>query len=173
MIKIRSLQKDDGFNDLISLSHDFFNEYETHHKEFFKIDNLRDEDIIRYFSHWRDHEKGDVFIALDGDRIVGYLTAYVKSQADYWDIKEVGDISGLMVDKAYRRLGIAGRLLVKARDFFERQSIQYFMVFTAVANLDAIRFYERNGLAPIYTTLLGDIHQIPCKDHPATQPDPI
>ena len=156
MIEIRSLRNDDGFDDLISLSRAFFAEYETHHKDFFTIDDLRDEDILSYFSDLQDNKNGDVIIALDGNRIVGYITIYIKPQADFWHIKKVGDISGLMVHPAYRRMGIASQLFTRAKDYFKRASVKYFMAFTAVKNRDAITFYKRNGLSPLYTTLIGD-----------------
>jgi len=155
MTEIRSLRKDDKLNDLISLSREFFEEYESHHENFFKIDRLSDSDIVDYFSQWIDDEDGETFIALTGGRIVGYITVYVRTQPIYWKIKKVGDISGLMVQKAYRRRGIAGQLLAKARAFFEKKAVRYFTVYTAIGNRGALEFYERSGLLPLYTTMIG------------------
>ncbi len=155
MTEIRSLRKDDKLNDLISLSREFFEEYESHHENFFKIDRLSDSDIVDYFSQWIDDEDGETFIALTGGRIVGYITVYVRTQPGYWKIKKVGDISGLMVQKAYRRRGIAGQLLAKARAFFEKKAVRYFTVYTAIGNRGALEFYERSGLLPLYTTMMG------------------
>ncbi len=157
MTEIRSLRKDDKFNDLISLSREFFEEYESHHENFFKIDRLSDSDIVDYFSQWIDDEDGETFIALTGGRIVGYITVYVRTQPIYWKIKRVGDISGLMVQKAYRRRGIAGQLLAKARAFFEKKAVRYFTVYTAIGNRGALEFYERSGLLPLYTTMMGAV----------------
>jgi ribosomal protein S18 acetylase RimI-like enzyme len=119
VIEIRSLNKDDNLDGLISLSREFFREYETHHKYFFRIDNLSDENVVGYFSSFCGSESRKAFIAIDGKQIVGYITVYVKDQADYWQIKKVGDISGLMVQREYRHRGIASRLLAKAKEFFE------------------------------------------------------
>ncbi len=149
------MRKDDKLNDLISLSREFFEEYESHHENFFKIDRLSDSDIVDYFSQWIDDEDGETFIALTGGRIVGYITVYVRTQPIYWKIKKVGDISGLMVQKAYRRRGIAGQLLAKARAFFEKKAVRYFTVYTAIGNRGALEFYERSGLLPLYTTMMG------------------
>ena len=149
------MRKDDKLNDLISLSREFFEEYESHHENFFKIDRLSDSDIVDYFSQWIDDEDGETFIALTGGRIVGYITVYVRTQPGYWKIKKVGDISGLMVQKAYRRRGIAGQLLAKARAFFEKKAVRYFTVYTAIGNRGALEFYERSGLLPLYTTMMG------------------
>ena len=52
--------------------------------------------------------------------------------------------------------GTATRLLAEARAFFLRSGIKYFTVFTAVANQAAIKFYERNGMTPLHTTLIGE-----------------
>jgi len=134
----------------------FFQEsHESHHENFFKIDRLSDSDIVDYFSQWIDDEDGETFIALTGGRIVGYITAYVRTQPIYWKIKKVGDISGLMVQKAYRRRGIARQLLAKARAFFEKKAVRYFTVYTAIGNRGALEFYERSGLLPLCTTMMG------------------
>lgn len=45
MATIRELRPEDDLGDLIALSRAFFEEYEVHHTEFFKIDQLRDSDI--------------------------------------------------------------------------------------------------------------------------------
>ncbi len=157
MIEIRPLRINDSFEDLIALSRAFFKEYEEHHKDFFKIDKLRDEDIVDYFSRWLTNDNGETFIAIDGDRIIGYITAYVKSQAGYWKIKKIGAISGFMVHEDYRRKGIARRLLAEAGSFFGKKGVKYFTAFTSVANRDAIKFYEECGMVPLYTTMLGGV----------------
>jgi ribosomal protein S18 acetylase RimI-like enzyme len=155
MIEIRSLQKDDRLDDLISLSMEFFQEYESHHEDFFRIDELSEGDIVGYFSRWVDNDDGETFVALTEGRIVGYITVYVQAQSDYWKVKKVGAISGLMVQRAYRRRGIARRLLAQARAFFAQRAVSYFTVYTATRNQGAIEFYAQCGLEPLYTTMMG------------------
>lgn len=155
MIEIRSLRKEDNLDDLISLSREFFEEYESHHEDFFRIDELREGDIVGYFSQWLDNDDGETFIALSAGKIVGYITVYVQTQPDYWKIKRLGTISGLMVQKAYRRRGVARRLLAQARAFFAQRAVSYFTVYTAVGNQGAIEFYAKSGLQPLYTTMVG------------------
>jgi hypothetical protein len=41
MIEIRSLQKTDPFDDLVSLSREFFHEYEAYHKDFFQAKGVK------------------------------------------------------------------------------------------------------------------------------------
>ena len=156
MIQIRPLKKNDNLGDLITLSRTFFAEYEAHHADFFQIDRLEGDDVRRYFSRWLDDEDGETFIALAADQIVGYITVYVRPQAKFWQVKQVGESSGLMVHRAYRRQGIAGQLLARAKAFFAARDVRYFTVYTSVQNRGALAFYERSGLQPLYTTLLGE-----------------
>ena len=155
MIHIRALQREDNFHDLIALSQDFFREYEAYHEDLFEIEQLNDCSVVDYFSHWFNNENGKTFIALVENRIVGYITVYVREQAAFWKVKKVGNISGLMVHKDFRRKGIASQLLAHARAFFAERAVKYFTLFTAVENKAAIAFYERNGLVPLHTTMLG------------------
>ena len=155
MIQIRTLRQEDDLHDLIALSRDFFQEYEAYHDEFFKIEQLDEDSIVDYFSRWLNNESGQTFIALAENQIVGYITVYVREQAAFWKVKKVGDISGLMVHKDFRRKGIARQLLTRARVFFAERAVKYFTLFTAVENKAAITFYERNGLVPLHTTMVG------------------
>ncbi len=156
-IEIRPLCHTDRLDDLIALSQEFFIEYEAHHPYFFKIDALKEEDILAYFRHWLDRENGQAIVALEGDRMLGYITVYVTEQDDYWAIKKIGHISGLMVHAQDRHKGIGNQLMVAARKFFEEKAVKYYTVYTAVENRAALEFYRRNDMTPLYTTLLGEV----------------
>ena len=149
MTIIRALQKHDDLHDLIALSKEFFQEYEAHHEEFFQVDDLRDSDIVEFFSRSIESEDGATFIAVAEDRIVGYITIAVRSQPGFYRVKRVGAISGLMVHKDYRRRGIGSQLFDRAVAFFEEKGVKYFTLYTATANQAAIRFYAQRGLAPL------------------------
>ena len=155
MTTIRKLRTDDDLGDLIALSREFFYEYEAHHADFFEIDVLHDSDIVDFFAKTIDADDGATFIALVNGRIVGYITVFARSQARFYRIKRVGAISGLMVHRDHRRKGIGSQLFRAARAFFAGKEIAYYTVYTATANQGAVRFYERNGMAPLHTTLIG------------------
>jgi ribosomal protein S18 acetylase RimI-like enzyme len=155
MIDIRRLRVDDDLGDLIALSHAFSREYEAHHEAFFEIDELRDTDVAAYFHAMLTRDDAAAFVAVDGERMVGYITAYVREQPPYWRVKRVGDISGLMVHPDYRRRGVGGALLRAATAFFRECGAGYYTVYTAIANEAAIRCYKRHGMTPLHTTLLG------------------
>ena len=151
------LNKGDKFDDLISLSRDFFEEYQSHHAAFFEIDTLRDSDIVAYFTESMGSDDGATFHALIEGKIVGYITVNVRTQASFWKIKKIGGISGLMVEKGYRRRGIGRLLLARARDFFEEKGASYYTVYTAAGNQGALAFYRQSGMSPLYTTMIGQV----------------
>jgi ribosomal protein S18 acetylase RimI-like enzyme len=155
MVKIRSLRNNDPFDDLISLSRVFFEDYQANHPEFFNLSDLRDGHIRDYFTSFLHDEDRRAFIALDSDRIVGYLTVYARTQPEYWAIKRVGEISGLMVSKAYRRRGIASQLLAQAQSFLAQKRVRYLTVYTAAHNQAGLQFYRANGLEPLHIRFLG------------------
>ena len=157
MIEIRELKSNDNFKELVNLSKEFFKEYESHHEEFFKIDKLEDKHITDYFSRWINNNDGVTYIAISNMEIVGYITIYVKTQAEYWKVKRIGDISGLMVKKSHRCKGIASLLFEKSMIFFKKKGVKYFTVFTAVENHVALSFYKKQKMSPIYSTMMGEL----------------
>ena len=157
MVEIRRLKPNDNPDDLLSLSREYFAEYESHHPEFFKIADLKDEHINSYFASFCGDESRAAFIAVEGESIAGYITVYVKEQPHYWQVKNVGEISGLMVRQDYRRSGVARGLLGKAVEFLNSQYVKYYTVYTTVENQSGVDFYTACGLTPLYTTMMGRI----------------
>jgi ribosomal protein S18 acetylase RimI-like enzyme len=155
-ILVRELRREDDLAAVIRLCRDFFAEYGGHHQEFFDTDNLKDADISGRFLKSMESDDSATIIALIDDVIVGYAYVALKDQPGFYKVKRIGAISGLMVAKEHRRKGVATRLLAEARAFFVGNGIKYFTVFTAVANQAAIKFYERNGMTPLHTTLIGE-----------------
>jgi GNAT superfamily N-acetyltransferase len=159
MAVTRTLNKNDKFDDLLQLTREFFMEYRAHHPYFFEIDRLSGGDIEDYFLSFCEHETRKAFIAVEEVRIIGYLTAYIKEQASFWQIKQVGEISGLMVKQNYRHQGIAARLLHDAEAFFASHDVRYYTTFTSINNHGALDFYYQMGMSPLSITLLGELEE--------------
>jgi ribosomal protein S18 acetylase RimI-like enzyme len=156
MITIRELRPEDDLAAVLTLCRDFFAEYEGHHKEFFDTDNLSDADISDRFLQSMESKSSATIIALLDDAIVGYALVAVREQPGFYKIKKVGVISGLMVSKNHRREGLGTRLLAESKAYFHRNGIKYFTLYTAVANQGATRFYEKNGMAALHTSFIGE-----------------
>ncbi len=156
MLVVRELRPEDNLTAVLTLCKEFFDEYEQHHEEFFDTDNLRDADISGRFLESMESDNSATIIALLNDVIVGYASVSVREQPQFYKVKNVGAISGLMVAKDHRRKGIAGLLFQEVKAFFRRHGIKYFIMYTAVANQAAIKFYEQNGMIPLHTTFIGE-----------------
>jgi len=155
-ILIKELDLNDNFTELLELSKEFFYEYEKNH-ELFKIDAINESDIINYFTDFIGNDRKIAYIAIYEKKIVGYISLYYKDQPDYWTVKKIGDISGLMVDKNFRQNGIGKKLIMKAIEYFKQKGIEYYTIFTSVNNIKGISFYEKCGLKPLHTVLYGKI----------------
>lgn len=105
-VLIKELDSENGFSDLIELSKEFFYEYENNNRDFFGIDSIDEIDIGNYFNNFIGKETSKAYIAIIENKIIGYITVHIKNQSNYWIVKKVGDISGLMVKKKFRRNGI-------------------------------------------------------------------
>lgn len=156
MITIRNLREEDNLEAVLTLCKDFFAEYENHHKEFFNIDNLSDVDIsARFVESWKSDSSATI-VAFDDSKLVGYASVAVRKQPSFYKIKKVGNISALMVMKEYRRRGIATQILEEAKNYFNQREIKYYTFYTAVANQEAIRLYEKIGMLPLHISFIGE-----------------
>jgi len=147
----------DKLDDLFQLSNEFFTEYSNNNQELFQIDNILKEDIQQYFLSFLASKERKAFIALSGEKIIGYITCYIKEQPSFFKIKTLGDISGFMVTKEFRNNGIGKKLYNLAIEYFKEHGIKYFTLFTSVNNKIGIEFYKNHKLKELYTTFLGNI----------------
>ena len=154
---IKELETGDSFSELLELSKDFFYEYESNNKDFFEIDTIAEVDIINYFQNFIGNENANTYIAITEEKIIRYITVLIKNQPDYWKIKRTGDISGLMVSKNFRHNGVGTKLIMKGIEYFRRNGIKYYTVFTSVNNTSGISLYKKCGFEQLYTTLYGRI----------------
>jgi len=153
-ILIKELDSNDNFIELLELSREFFYEYENYH-ELFKIDVINDLDIRNYFNSFIGNDRKIAYIALNGKKIIGYITLYCIDQPNYWTVKKIGDISGLMVNKDFRQNGIGKKLVMKAIEYFKQKNIDFYTVLTSINNTKGIFLYEKCGLKPLQTVLYG------------------
>jgi len=159
MIKIRALKKSDNFKDLFLLSKDFFKGYENYHKGYFKIGKLKEKDVRAFFNKYIGSKKGKALVAIDAgsNRIIGYVSFELEYRPGFYKIKKAGYVSSLMVDKKYRRAGVAKKLMERAIKWFEKKGAKYYYLETSVKNHEAIRLYEKIKMEPLRTQFIGRI----------------
>jgi ribosomal protein S18 acetylase RimI-like enzyme len=154
-VVVRRLRKYDGLRGLIPLSRQFFREYSAHHRDLFGIVRLQEKHVADYFSKFTTSDDAAAFVAYAGNRAIGYVTVLVRSQPPFSRVRKVGAVSGMMVAKPFRRLGVALKLWSRVNRFLRQRRVKYFTVYTAVTNAPALLFYRHVGMAPFQLTMVG------------------
>lgn len=98
------------------------------------------------------------WLALDGERIVGYLkTNTGPAQHDLQDAGGI-EIERIYVDPAFMGRGLAALLLDKAKALARAQQAPFIWLGVWEHNPRAIRFYEKSGFRVFgqHTFMLGD-----------------
>jgi ribosomal protein S18 acetylase RimI-like enzyme len=94
----------------------------------------------------RDDPSTRAFVAEVDGRVVGYLLgAVIDLQSDLFEYVDTGFIADIYIDPDYRRQGIARRLVDVINGWFVDEGVRHVEWQAAVANADAIRFWEALG----------------------------
>ena len=117
---------------------------------------------------WAKNEKGKVFftnalndpnsyclIAEDTDKAVGYLVASSK-EISYRKSK-CAELQNMGVSPDYRSQGIGSMLIQKCLEWAKEQGYQKVYVNAYFGNIDAIKFYKKNGFSEIDLGLEVDL----------------
>jgi GNAT superfamily N-acetyltransferase len=90
-------------------------------------------------------------------RAIGYLTLRVSEGPHTWDIGSVGTIETLSVLPEVRGSGVGAELVGAARREAAARGAGSMAVGVVHTNLDALRFYEREGFESFYLELVGPV----------------
>lgn len=157
-IIIEELCDDYSLNDIYILSNDFFYEYEKYNPVIFKVGKITESTIKSYFDGFIKKNDRKGYCAYTQDKkIIGYITCYIKDQSYVFDIKKIGEISGFMVDKKFRKNGIGKDLFNQAVQYFKEQGVEHFTLNTSNNNKNAIQFYKSNGMQELSTIYMGRV----------------
>lgn len=86
------------------------------------------------------------FVAEVDGQVVGYvLGAVIDLQPDLFEHADAGFIADLFVDPAFRRRGIARRLVEAINAWFAGQGVRHTEWQVAAANEDGLRFWQAIG----------------------------
>jgi GNAT superfamily N-acetyltransferase len=98
----------------------------------------------------RDDSYTRTFVAEVGGLVVGYiLGAIIEMQPDLFEYVDSGFIADVFVHPAYRRRGIARRLVETMNGWFAGQGVARVEWQVASLNPDAIQFWEAVGGQPV------------------------
>ena len=100
-----------------------------------------------------------MFVAVDGSRLVGFVDVQSERSASFplFKPREFAMIHNMFVSVGYRGTGLAQALLNYAKQWARSRGIESLQLSVYCANTGAMRFYEKEGMAPLKTTFEADV----------------
>jgi GNAT superfamily N-acetyltransferase len=97
------------------------------------------------------------FVAEEQGRVLGYLHAQVEANDPAYETPRFGVIVDVIVCEDRRREGIGTRLLESAKEWLSSTGVNEYRVAIPAASADAAHLFERDGVAPLATTLVRSL----------------
>ena len=95
-----------------------------------------------------------IFVAISGDRVVGYIEALVKKNEQCFKINRYGWLNSAVTHRDYRRRGIARALTMRAFEALDARGIKHVKANVYNSNRIALRTWQRLGFKPLSTNLI-------------------
>ena len=93
-----------------------------------------------------------VFVAIDDEKIVGYLAGTVDTKISYI-LKPISELDNFYIEESYRRCGIGSMLVDEFKRYCKSNGIDEMKVTASASNFYAIEFYKKNGFNDFEITL--------------------
>lgn len=104
----------------------------------------------KYFNDMLNNEI--IYIALDRDKVVGYLAGSINIQGSYIT-KSLAEIDNMFILEEYRKYGIGTKLINAFKEYCFQNQIEELKVTASAKNKNAIDFYIKNGFNEFEITL--------------------
>jgi len=98
-------------------------------------------------------EKNDFIVAVEAERIVGYIALRIDDLLTAIFGFKWGVISSFALREECRQKGLGSEILKKALEWFECKGVSRVDVWTDAENISAIQCYEKAGFRTIYSGL--------------------
>lgn len=94
-----------------------------------------------------------LLIALRGGGAIGYALAHPTTAPANLAIDRILEVETVAVLPSVRGAGVGGALMDAVREWAAEIGVEHLQLAVRTANEGALRFYERQGFAPLYVTL--------------------
>jgi ribosomal protein S18 acetylase RimI-like enzyme len=112
------------------------------------------------YQTWLGSPGSFVLIAERAGRPVGFAVVTPGDGYHGWNSgRQVADLYDLVVLPAERNRGIGSDLMDAVERVLAEEDVAEYRLRVLVANSDAIRFYERRGMAPAFSVLIGRVQR--------------
>ena len=98
-----------------------------------------------FFARAKAYESHKVFVACEGDRLIGSAACALRDALVNGKISRVGYVFQAFVSPDVRRKGVAGRLLQQREDYLRRQGAALAYTLIMEGNLPSMKYIESRG----------------------------
>jgi GNAT superfamily N-acetyltransferase len=98
----------------------------------------------KHFRSRIEKNKGCILIALDKNKIIGYLSGGILKPEAYRTILEIAELGSIFVLEEYRNKGVGTKLHSSFIDWCSKKGIKRIKVTASAKNFQAINFDKKN-----------------------------
>ncbi|MBT3464109.1 GNAT family N-acetyltransferase [archaeon] len=100
---------------------------------------------------------GYVIIAIDNNKIIGYMLCTIKKYDEIFKLKYYGSINDIYIMKKYRGKGISSKLKDESIKWFKSKKIKYISLSFNSENSLPYKIYKKWGFKDEYTEMWKEI----------------
>jgi len=104
--------------------------------------------VFQRFAHALQEEYSVLFIAEQGEKIIGYVFGFIFTNYPGYSPRRVGFINDLMVTRSQQRQGIGKQLLRAIEVWFKEKEIEVMQLYVANLNNSGRDFWQACGYEP-------------------------
>lgn len=93
-----------------------------------------------------------IYLALAEKEIVGYLAGSIHVESSY-NTTSIAELDNMFILEEYRKYGLGTKLFNEFKSYCIENKIEELKVTASAKNVNAIKFYQKNGFEEFETTL--------------------
>jgi len=93
-----------------------------------------------------------IYLALAEKEIVGYLAGSIHVESSY-NTTSIAELDNMFILEEYRKYGLGTKLFNEFKLYCIENKIEELKVTASAKNINAIKFYQKNGFEEFETTL--------------------
>ena len=122
---------------------DLMNYHSKFDPKYYKLGKNAEKEVKKFFLKSLKSRKIQFFVAVSGDEVLGYSVATIEKRPPVYAIKEMGDLSAVVMKKKYQKKGIGTALIKETLSWLRKMKMIRLVV--DVKNKYVMKLYENLG----------------------------
>jgi ribosomal protein S18 acetylase RimI-like enzyme len=121
-------------------------DYHIAFSNIYEYETGNDEHIAAAISDYIGNDEAQLFVAISGERIAGYIQVRTMMRPPLFKLRNKGMVNGLFVDPGFRKGDVGSQLVQAALEWFK--GVDYIELQVAHGNDPASGFWKKMGFEP-------------------------